>query len=143
MSDPNTINEFILYRAQGLTLNEIGAKTGLQRPLLEAWDDQYRAEVERVKDSVLEKVAAFIFEDLKKQLALHDALISSIEEKTSGLMFHPAHAEKAYSSISSLLSSRTKVMNDTLAFLTKYAERREEPSSSKTTQSPRRKSDVL
>lgn len=125
MSDPNAINEFVLYRAQGLTLDEIGAKTGLQRPILEAWEHQYRPDIERVKDSVLDKVAAFIFEDLLKQIALHDALIATITEQSAKLIFHPAHAEKAYESIARITTVRAKMITDVIAFLSDYSKKRD------------------
>jgi hypothetical protein len=146
MSDPNAINEFVLYRAQGLTLDEIGAKTGLQRPILEAWEHQYRPDVERVKDSVLDKVAAFIFEDLKKQITLHDSLIASVTKQASTIIFHPAHAERAYASLTQLMTVRAKMLHEAITFLSNYDKRRsahEETSKSDSPQTNGRKRDVL
>jgi hypothetical protein len=146
MPDPNAVNEFILHRAQGLTLVEISSRTGLSVQILRAWDEQYRPDVERVKDSVLDKVASFIFEDLMKQIALHDALIATITEQSAKLIFHPAHAEKAYESIARITTVRAKMITDVIAFLSDYSKKRdtrEDTSKSDSPQTNGRRHDVL
>jgi len=123
MANENSVNTFILLRAQGHPLEAIEAKTGLQMPLLADWDNKYEPDVKLVRDSVLEKMASFIFEDFKKQISLLDVCICHIEETARNLVFNPLHAERAYTAIAKLMDSRAKVISEVTDLILEHEKR--------------------
>ena len=108
---------FIADRALGRTFVEIRERTGLPLNVLEEMEGRYGPDIERARTALLDKILAYVFEDLKRQIALLDRCIENITERSERLVFHPAHAERAYSSIAQLTNTRSKMIRDVTSLL--------------------------
>ena len=124
MTNPSAVNTFIAQRASGLTLDEIRAQTGVSLHDLSEWDHRFRPEVERVKESLLDKIAAYLFEDLKNQLAISDRLIAKLESDLKGAVIHPTHAERGWSALVQVMNSRERIVERTFKLLLEYEDRK-------------------
>lgn len=108
---------FIADRALGRTLVEICDRTGLPLNVLEEMEGRCGPDIERAREALPDKVLAYVFEDLKRRISLLDRCIEDITERAERLVFHPAHAERAYSSIAQLMNTRSKMILDTTSLL--------------------------
>lgn len=50
------MNEFILYRASGLTLREIAEKLNISTKTAERWNKKYKTEIEEMKADFLDRM---------------------------------------------------------------------------------------